>query len=145
MDRPARPVGIVLVVLADALLGIISISMGVLGIFVGSATSTVPAPFYVGPSPTVMILLSLLAVALGILAFATTYGMWTIQPWGHTLQKVLCGCDIVANVGQLLLERLTAASLLSVVGLIVDVAILVYILQPEIRELYDCGESAEDW
>lgn len=121
-----KPLGIVLITIYTGFGALLALCMGVPAMFLGQAVTQ--AAF-----------LSIVLIAFGVLAGATTYGLWTLEEWGYKLAKILYVISIPLGVVALLSDRSTGNVVMQVVGIAIAVWILVYLFKPETKALF--GQS----
>lgn len=111
MPEKSKPVGLVVIALYSALLGLAAV-------LIGSADFS-GAGFFVA--------------AFGVLLLASAYGLWTLQPWGRACAWWLYAAFI--PIGLLaIFQRMSAGNtLLQLLGIAIDIAVLVYLGKPEVE------------
>lgn len=80
--------------------------------------------------------LSIVLIGYGVLAAATTYGVWTLEKWGYELAKILYIIAIPFGVVALVLDRSAGNVLMQLVGIAVAAKILVYLFKPETEAVF---------
>jgi hypothetical protein len=144
-----RPRGIVLIAiyhfLAAAVLVLLAITLGVGGSVLGAmfaAGNNVPlggAGFFVGVVGAVFTLI------FAVIAALAGYGVWTLREWGRILCIVLAAVSIVLSLPGLLFMGLHFGFFLGgyrLIKLAISVLITWYLLQPQIRSLFQRSAPA---
>lgn len=133
-----KPLGVTLVALCAGLYGIVCLPLGCIGLLVSQVPQT---GFY-------FTVLSVIVLSAGVLFLAATYGIWTMQGWGRELMRWICIVSIPLGVvsifpiwpGQVMTLGNT---LLQIVGVVVDVAIVQYLMKPEVIARFQRNNSAQ--
>ena len=114
MSEKSKPAGLVVIALYSALVGLAAMLIG------GAVFSGVG--FFVA--------------ALGVLLLASTYGLWTVQPWGRSCAWWLYAAFIPLGVLAIFQRLSTGNTVLQVLGIAIDIAVLVYLGKPEVQRLF---------
>jgi hypothetical protein len=118
----ARPTGI-------TILSILAAIGGILGLFGGFVVLLAGTAIFGGAGA----LLGIAALAYAGLLLAAAYGFWTLQPWAWPLGVAVAIFGIVVSILYILGGQSIVSQALSI---IVDGAILYYLNQPTIRQLF---------
>jgi peptidoglycan/LPS O-acetylase OafA/YrhL len=120
VERQERPFGISLIVTL-IVLGVLLNAFLALNAWIRAAE--------LRETPTLAIFL-ILEVLVGI---ALAVGLWGLREWARMVAVVWYGLVFVFNFFSNFNEPLTAASLM---GLVVPVAIVIYLVQPQVRDVF---------
>jgi hypothetical protein len=111
-----RPTGVSVVSVLMWIIGILNIIVGLVAI---------------GPFPV----LGVISLALGIAAIAFGVGIWQLQEWAWAGTLVLEGLDAISRL-YLLFRGGAGSAFGRIVGLILNIVIIVYLLQPDVRRVF---------
>ncbi|MDI6770838.1 MAG: DUF2127 domain-containing protein [Anaerolineales bacterium] len=124
-----KPVGIILLALYFAIVN------GLL-----SVIASIPLLFMSGlPLPAWVTLLGVVMLALGVLSFATCYGLWTLIEWGRKLGIVICAISIPLSLLALKMpgQQTTSGTIILVIASIaINVLIIWYLLKDDVKSLF---------
>lgn len=127
--RQTKPLGIVLVAIYFAIV------TGLLSLFL-----SIPLLFMSGLSvPGWITLLGVVSLAIGVLSFAASYGLWVLVDWGRTLAVAICAIDIPLSLISLKMPGTGTTSgtlLLVVVGIALDIVIIWYLSKSDVKSLF---------
>lgn len=148
-----RPTGIVLIALyhflAAAFLVIVAIALGVGGSVLGAMFSAMFSADYSrllgGMGLFVGILGAAFTLVFAVVAALAGYGVWTLREWGRILCIVLAGISILLSLPGLLFMGLHFGFFLGgyrMVKLAINALIIWYLMQPQIRSLFQRSVSA---
>ncbi len=144
-----RPTGIVLIAiyhfLAAAFLVCLAIALGIGGSVLGAmfaAGNSIPLG---GMGLFVGIVGAAFTLIFAVVAALAGYGVWTFREWGRILCIVLAAISILFSLPGLLFMGLRFGFFLGgyrLIKLAISVLIIWYLLQPQIRSLFNRGASA---
>jgi hypothetical protein len=137
MSAPTRPTGIVFICLYSIFFGLASIPVGCSVILAGGE------PWAGMPS-----IFGAVVSAVGIFLLVAAYGLWKLQPWGRTYTQYLYVACI--PLGLLVMfgafpgyHPSAGNTVLQIVGIAVDIAVLGYLSEPSIEALYGGGRQPD--
>ncbi|MGB8771588.1 MAG: hypothetical protein WCC92_18395 [Candidatus Korobacteraceae bacterium] len=141
-----RPTGIVLIAiyhfLAAAFLVFAAIALAVGGSVLGAmfaAGKSIPLGgmgFFVG------VVGAAFTLVFAVVAALAGYGVWTLREWGRILCIVLAGISLLFSLPGLLFMGLHFGFFLGgyrLIKLAINIAIIWYLIQPQIRSLFQRG------
>lgn len=118
-----KPIGIVLIAIYTGFSALLSLGMGIPAMFLGQFAAEAA-------------LISIFLITFGVLALATTYGLWTLEDWGYKLAKIVYMISIPLGVVALASDTSTGNIVMQIIGIAVAAWILFYLFKPEIKSLY---------
>jgi hypothetical protein len=120
-----RPLGITILAILAVLLGIAGLLGGLgsftVGAVLGSATFSA---------------LGGVAIILGLVWFATAYGLWTGKRWGWTIALILAIISVIENA-----VSIAFASYASAFGLVIALIIIYYLTRPHVKAFFGRGPT----
>lgn len=127
--KPNKPLGIILTALY---FGIANGLLPVLG--------SIPLLFMSGLSlPAWVTILGVAMLSIGVVSFATCYGLWVLIEWGRKLAIAICAISIPLQLISLKMpgQEITSGTVVMVVvGIAFDVLIIWYLLKDDIKSLF---------
>jgi hypothetical protein len=129
---PARPLGIVLIVLYSALGAVLFLLVAVLALGSAAMVSRVTSGW--------MGLLSVAMLGLAVLFCAIAYGLWTRQVWAPRLTLGAYWLSVGLGVIALLWDLTLGNIILQLVGIAICLVIIRYIRKPEIASLFAASD-----
>lgn len=144
-----RPTGIVLIAiyhfLAAAFLGLIAITLAVGGTVLGAMLSAGYGNPLGGMGLFVGMLGAAFTLCFAAVAALAGYGVWTLREWGRVLCIVLAGITVLLSLPGLLFMGLHFGFFLGgyrLIKLAINALIIWYLVQPQIRALFQRGAAA---
>jgi hypothetical protein len=134
----ARPTGISLLAIVFIALGFISFLWSLLVFGFGGLSSLFGSVFTLSPQLSSSLWSGFVGMLGGAVQLATGFGLWTLKRWGWYLAFLAIGLNVILGVLGLFSGGILAC-LCGTVGLIIPVAIAVYLLSPNIRDLFGIG------
>jgi hypothetical protein len=122
-----RPLGVTILAVLAAILGVLGIFAGLVLVGLSSAT----ADLALGLGGFVAIL-GLITIVLSVLDLVLAYGLWGLKPWAWMLGIVLEIVGIVLNI----LEFRSASASSTVVSIVIAGVIIYYLYQPHVRRAF---------
>jgi len=120
-----KPLSLVLIVIYTVIVGILGVIAGVLGLVAGELVSIDVA------------ITSILLLPVGVLLLAAAYGLWTKQKWGLTLARGIYLVSLVLDIASVLISGIsTTSELFSVVEIILEILVIIYLFRPETQALF---------
>jgi hypothetical protein len=123
-----KPLGIVLTAAYSAITAVFCVLLSFLGFFGAGLVQPAVAGW--------VSLLSFVGLALGIVAAAVAYGLWTRQPWAPNLTLYTFWVWVVLGVVAMFYDRTPGNMLLQIVGIVISLAVIRYVRQPEVAALF---------
>jgi hypothetical protein len=133
-----RPLGITLLAIVFIALGFISFLWSLLVFGFGGLSSLFGSVFTLSPQLSSSLWSGFVGMLAGAVQLATGIGLLGIKRWGWYLAFLAIGLNIILGVLGLFSGGMLAC-LCGTVGLIIPVAIAIYLLRPEIRNLFGIG------
>jgi uncharacterized membrane protein (DUF2068 family) len=133
-----RPTGVTVLAVLQFIGGILSLFIGISGLFFGGLmvsgvaenTSGAAAAAQVGP---LMVAGGFFAILSGILGLIAGYGLFTLKGWGWTLAMVFSVINVIHNV----IGLFQGASIPgAIVGIVISGLILYYLFQPHVKRAF---------
>lgn len=131
MAEKPIPAGLLAIAVCSALFGLAMVYAGWTALTVFGLPGAVPAAY--GP---------VLILALGVFLLMSSYGLWTVQPWGRGYSRWLyLGCIPLGAAAIFPLfpwqEMSNTNTAMQLAGIAVDIAVLIYLGRPAIVKLFD--------
>ena len=133
-----RPLGITLLAIVFIALGFISFLWSLLVFGFGGLSSLFGSVFTLSPQLSSSLWSGFVGMLGGAVQLATGIGLLGMKRWGWYLAFLAIGLNVVLGVLGLFSGGMLAC-LCGTVGLIIPVAIAIYLLRPEIRNLFGIG------
>jgi hypothetical protein len=133
-----RPLGITLLAIVFIALGLISFLWSLLVFGFGGLSSLFGSVFTLSPQLSSSLWSGFVGMLGGAVQLATGIGLLGMKRWGWYLAFLAIGLNVVLGVLGLFSGGMLAC-LCGTVGLIIPVAIAIYLLRPEIRNLFGIG------
>ena len=133
---PARPRGLIIVIILQILTGFLSFIGGATAMFL---TSHLPTPQGLGFLQILAPVFPVVMVLLGLFFFITSYGLWRGYRWGWTATIVFNIIHIIVDFG-FIADRSFAAD--KIVGLVFIVGTLLYLSLPGVRAYFAANPSS---
>ena len=144
-----RPTGIVLIAiyhfLAAAFLVLIAITLAVGGTVLGAMFSAGYGNPLGGMGLFVGMLGAAFTLCFAVVAALAGYGAWTLREWGRILCIILAGITVLLSLPGLLFMGLHFGFFLGgyrLIKLAINVLIIWYLVQPQIKSLFQPGAPA---
>ena len=134
----ARPTGITLIAAVFLFLGILSFIWSLLVFGFGGLSSLFGSIFTLSPQLSSNLWAGFVGMAAGAVQIATGIGLLQMKSWSWYLAFIAIGLNIISGLFGLFSGGLLSC-LCATIGLIIPVAIAVYLLRPEIRDLFEIG------
>ena len=135
-----RPTGIVLIAiyhyLAAAFLVCVAIALGVGGSVLGALIGAGQSVPLGGMGFLVGIMGAAFCFLFALVAALAGYGIWTLREWGRILCIVLAAIALLFSLPGLLLHFGFFLGGFKLIKIAINVAIIWYLLQPQIRALF---------
>ena len=126
MSTGSRPMGIVILAVLEALVGIYHLATGFGDLFVAA---TIRSFLYFGiPSSSMVMIpriLGTVLIIIGLASLVIAWGLWTGKPWARLAALVFVILSIIAN--------LVAYHL---VGIVIDAIIIYYLTRPGVKQFF---------
>src|SRR5688500_11785197 len=137
MSTKSKPAGIVLIAIWSAVCGLASVPIGCSLSFLAGV-----------PEAAALSVVGMLICALGVLFLASVYGLWTLQPWGRTFSWWLYLACIPLGLAAIFpmfpgQQMSVGNTLLQLLGIGIDVAVLFYLAKPTVRALFGSQRERE--
>lgn len=123
----ARPTGVTILAILQALAGLASLAGGVLGLVGSAFLGNMFIPGVPGFLAGFVGVISGGLIILAIVNFVAVYGFWTGQGWSWTLGIIVTGISVITNLASLPT---------SLVSLIIDVVIIYYLTRPNVKKFF---------
>ena len=136
----ARPTGISILGFIFIALGTVSFIWSLLVFGMGGVSSLFGSIFTLSPQMSGNVWAGILGMATAAVQFATGVGLLRIKTWAWYLAFIAVGLSVVQGLFGLFNGGLISC-LCAAIGLIIPVAIAVYLLRADIRALFDIGSS----
>ncbi|MFN2118731.1 MAG: hypothetical protein ACK2U0_16230 [Candidatus Promineifilaceae bacterium] len=133
-----RPLGITLLAIVFIALGLLSFLWSLLVFGVGGLNSLFSSIFTLSPQLSSGLWSGVVGMLGGAVQLATGIGLLGIKRWGWYLAFLAIGLNVILGVLGLFSGGILAC-LCGTVGLIIPVAIVIYLIQPRIRDLFGIG------
>jgi len=144
-----RPTGVVLIAfyhfLAAAFLVIVAITLAVGGTVLGAMFAAGNSGLLGGMGLFVGVLGAAFTLIFAVVAALAGYGVWTLREWGRILCIVLAGISLLISLPGLLLMGIHLSLFLGgyrLVKVAINVLIIWYLVQPQIRSLFQRSAPA---
>ncbi|MGA2785817.1 MAG: hypothetical protein ABSF09_14090 [Candidatus Bathyarchaeia archaeon] len=126
MSDKSRPMGIVILAILEALVGIYHLATGFGDLFV-AATIRSFSYFGIPSSSMAMIprVLGTVLIIIGLASLLIAWGLWTGKPWARLVALVFVILSIIASV--------VAYHL---VGIVIDAIIIYYLTRPDVKQFF---------
>jgi len=126
MSAESRPMGIVILAILEALVGIYHLATGFGDLFV-AATIRSFSYFGIPSSSMAMIprVLGTVLIIIGLASLLIAWGLWTGKPWARLVALVFVILSIIASV--------VAYHL---VGIVIDAIIIYYLTRPGVKQFF---------
>ena len=126
MSAESRPMGIVILAILEALVGIYHLATGFGDLFV-AATIRSFSYFGIPSSSMAMIprVLGTVLIIIGLASLLIAWGLWTGKPWARLVALVFVILSIIASV--------VAYHL---VGIVIDAIIIYYLTRPDVKQFF---------
>jgi uncharacterized membrane protein (DUF2068 family) len=133
-----RPTGVTILAIIQMIGGVLSLLIGISGLFFGGLmvsgvadnTSGAAAAAEVGP---LMVTGGIGAIVSGILGLLAGYGLFTLKGWGWTLAMVFSVLNIIHNA----LGLFRGANIPgAIVGIVISGLILYYLFTPTVKRAF---------
>ena len=135
-----RPTGITLLAWVFIALGILSFLWGLLVFGVGGIGSLFGSIFTLSPQLSSNLWAGFVGMIGAAVQLATGIGLLRIKSWAWYLAFVAIGLNVIQGLFGLFSGGILAC-FCGTIGLIIPVAIAVYLLRPEIRNLFGIGTT----
>jgi hypothetical protein len=135
-----RPTGITLLAWVFILLGILSFIWSLIVFGVGGIGSLFGSIFTLSPQLSSNLWAGFVGMAGGAVQLATGIGLLQVKSWAWYLAFLAIGLNVIQGLLGLFSGGILAC-LCGTIGLIIPVAIAVYLLRPEIRNLFGIGST----
>jgi hypothetical protein len=136
----ARPTGITLLGWIFIILGLISFLWSLLVFGVGGIGSLFGSIFTLSPQLSSNLWAGFLGMAGAAVQLATGFGLLQVKSWGWYLAFLAIGLNVIQGLLGLFSGGILAC-FCGTIGLIIPVAIAVYLIRPEIRDLFGIGTT----
>lgn len=134
-----RPTGISIIAIAMIILGIYSFIWAMLAFGVGGLSTIFGSIFTLSPQVSSNLWSGFVGMAAGLVQLATGIGLLGMKSWSWYLAFIGVGLSIIQG----LMGLFSGSFLCSAIGMIIPVIIAIYLLKPEIRELFGIGDSGK--
>lgn len=135
-----RPTGITLLAWVFILLGILSFIWSLIVFGVGGIGSLFGSIFTLSPQLSSNLWAGFVGMAGGAVQLATGIGLLQVKSWAWYLAFLAIGLNVIQGLLGLFSGGILAC-LCGTIGLIIPVAIAIYLLRPEIRNLFGIGST----
>jgi hypothetical protein len=135
-----RPTGITLLAWVFIVLGILSFLWGLIVFGVGGVGSLFSSIFTLSPQLSSNLWAGFVGMAGAVVQLATGIGLLQVKSWAWYLAFLAIGLNVIQGLLGLFSGGILAC-LCGTIGLIIPVAIAVYLLRPEIRDLFGIGTT----
>lgn len=118
---------------------LIALYFAVINGLMGSAVSIFVLFFSGEPLTAWVTILFIVTLALCLLSFAVSYGLWFMADWGRKLAVAICVISIPLNLIAMKIPGQEIAyndAILVILSIAVDLLIIWYLLRDDIRELF---------
>ncbi|MDG6942439.1 MAG: hypothetical protein JRN34_05940 [Nitrososphaerota archaeon] len=133
MTKPPRPAGIAILAILEILGGLIVLLLGVgVAVISGSLFSALGLALPAG----IGVALGGIVAVFGILGLLVGWGLWTGRGWARVLAIILSGIGVLASLASLAL-----GSVASILGLVIDGAILWYLFRPNVKAFFGGAQT----
>ena len=136
----ARPTGITLIAAAFLILGILSFIWSLLVFGFGGLSSLFGSIFTLSPQLSSNLWAGFVGMAAGAVQIATGIGLLQMKSWSWYLAFIAIGLNIISGLFGLFSGGLLAC-FCGTIGLIIPLAIAIYLLRQEIRDLFGIGTT----
>ncbi len=134
----ARPTGITLIATVFLILGVASFTWSMIIFGMGGISSLFGSLFSLSPQISGNVWAGLLGMLTAGVQIATGFGLLRINSWAWYLAFIAVGLSVIQGLFGLFSGGLFAC-LCAAIGLAIPVAVAVYMLRPDIRELFQIG------
>jgi ABC-type uncharacterized transport system permease subunit len=109
-NQKHRPLGVTIIAILNVIVGIITISTGMLFLVVG---------------------VGIVLIAIGIANFVMAYGLWKGKRWAWTITLILSGIGIISSA-----ISIAGGNLGAIVGIILYAVIIYYLYRPNVKAFF---------
>lgn len=133
-----RPTGISLIATAFILLGLFSFIWSLLVFGFGGLSSLFGSIFTLSPQISGSLWAGLLGMVSGVVQLATGIGLLQMKTWSWYLAFIAIGLNVIQGFFGLFSGGLMSF-ICAAIGLIIPAAIAIYLIKPQIRDLFEVG------
>lgn len=133
MPSTARPVGVTVLVILQALLGVLALLGGLALFFTGLVLPEIfPYRRFFGPAS---IISGLALIILALIDFVLAFGLWSGKRWAWVTTLIFAVLSIASAVFMLFIRPRVS----ELVSLILDLVVLYYLMQPRVQVYFGRG------
>ncbi len=133
MPSTARPVGVTVLVILQALLGVLALLGGLALFFTGLVLPEIfPYRRFFGPAS---IISGLALIILALIDFVLAFGLWSGKRWAWVTTLIFAVLSIASAVFMLFIRPRVS----ELVSLILDLVVLYYLMQPRVQGYFGRG------